>query len=504
VTLRAPFIMAVALLPACSSGGTKIAAGLDGSVAPSLATLELSPLTLTPPFSPSIHDYYVRCGAGHNALTVSMTGAFGATASLAQPVASGVATTASVDVTENQAIVVVATRASASSTYWIRCLPEDFPSISVSTPTQASPPPPGYVLVGNGLHVSSETGYAIVLDNNSVPVWYHTTKTGGGAVDVDSLATNTVSFVPYLDYTFAPGSAAFEIHSLDPAGVKTVQPNGAPLDFHELRLLPNGDSLVFTWPVTTGVNLTGLGSFGNNEDIVNCDIQEIDPAGQTVWRWSATDHLDPVKDCTFPDTVPVIDASGTAETIVDPFHCNSIDVAANGDLLVSARNIDSVFTVSKATGAILWKMGGSSYTKDAAPFLQVVGDARNGFYRQHDARLLPDGTVSLFDDETGMPGPARALVLSLDLTSRTASVVWQFAGKENAQGVGSFRILADGSRIVGWGIGLGSNPTFTEVDANGSTLRDVTLAGDYSFRAIKVPLSGLNLDQMRATAGGGD
>ena len=506
----APLIV-VALLTSCSSGGdTKPGATLadasdsDAASGPSLATLAVSPLTLTPAFEPSIHDYYVRCASGHNALTVSMTGANGATASIAQPVVSGPTLPASLDVNENEAVVAVATSGSARTSYWIRCLPEDFPVVTVSKPAGADTPPPGYVLVGNGLHVSSESGYAIVLDGNDVPVWYHTTKTGGGAVDVDSLADDTVSFVPYLEYTFAAGTASFEVHSLDPSGVTYVRPNGAPLDFHELRRLANGDSLVFTWPVTTGVDLTGLGSFGDDEDIVNCDIQELDPSGKAVWSWSATDHLDPVKDCTYPETVPVLEASGTPKAVVDPFHCNSIDVAENGDLLVSARNIDSIFMVSKATGAILWKMGGSSYTKDGAPFLRVVDDTMNGFYRQHDARLQPDGTLSLFDDETAMPGPARALVLSYDLTAKTASIVWQYEGKETAQGVGSFRILPDGSRVIGWGLGLGSNPTFSEVGSKGATLREVTLVGDFSFRAIKVPLSGLDLDLMRATAGAKD
>lgn len=503
--IAAFFLFATFTTFGCSSGpdatpvtavAPDAASNYDGGLA--LTSLAVSPLALNPAFSPYIHDYYVRCAAGSNTLSLSMAASSGATVGITQPVASSGDSNVSITVTENEAIVATATSGDASEAYWIRCLPHDFPAFVTSTPGGAAPPSGGYTLVGNALHLSTESGYAIVLDANTVPVWYHATRGGAGACDVDSLAQNTISYVPYLDYTFASGNAAFEIDALDPVAVRNVTANGAPLDFHELRLLPNGDYLVFTWPIVSGVDLMGLGMFGPNEDIVDCNIQEIDPTGQTVWQWSATDHLDPVLDCTYPATVPAITTSGGVQTVVDPFHCNSIDVAPNGDLLVSARNIDSIFMVSKTTGAILWKMGGAGYTKDAAPFLQVSGDA---FYRQHDARLQPDGTISIFDDQTDMPGPARAIVVSYDLTAQTASITWQFQGTETSDGVGSFRILPDGSRVVGWGLSLGSNPTFTEIDANGAVLREVTLSGDFSFRAIKVPLSALDLGQMRATAG---
>ena len=68
--------------------------------------------------------------------------------------------------------------------------------------------------------------------------------------------------------------------------------------------------------------------------------------------------------------------------------------------------------------------------------------------------------------------------------------------------MGSFRILPDGSRVVGWGWITGNIPTFTEVDATGLALRDFTFPdGDVSYRSIKVPLTELDLGLMRATAG---
>jgi hypothetical protein len=68
--------------------------------------------------------------------------------------------------------------------------------------------------------------------------------------------------------------------------------------------------------------------------------------------------------------------------VYDVFHCNSIDVdPANGDPLVSAREMDSVFYVDRPSGKVLWKMGGATASKDGATYVAVS----DPFFRQHDA-----------------------------------------------------------------------------------------------------------------------
>jgi hypothetical protein len=74
-----------------------------------------------------------------------------------------------------------------------------------------------------------------------------------------------------------PGPGALAV------GVSYVTSVGLPVDTHELRRMSNGDFLMFASPVVTAVNLTGLGSYGASEDILNCVIQEVSPAGNLVW-----------------------------------------------------------------------------------------------------------------------------------------------------------------------------------------------------------------------------
>ena len=231
--------------------------------------------------------------------------------------------------------------------------------------------------------------------------------------------------------------------------------------------------------------------------MVECDIQEVTPAGESVWQWNASDHFDPVQDSTWPIT-----GSTEGTPFVDPYHCNSIDVDEAGDLLVSARSMDSVFLITRATGAVAWKMGGSTYTKDGAPYIAVQGDPLTSFYRQHDARFVGDGMLSMFDDQTDEPGPARAVVYAYDASAGTATMVWQYQATSSSTAMGSFRIMADGSRIIGWGFGGAPGRSFTELDANGSDVLDFGFsASDATYRAIKVPLTAFDLATLRATAG---
>jgi hypothetical protein len=482
---------------ASSTGGD--ASSADGG-AGLAAGIGISPLALTPPFSPGIHDYYVRCAPGRNTLSVAVSAEAGATVSLTQPVATPAAAslTASLQLTENQAIVVSASNGSESAEYWVRCLPYDFPKLEMVPYPDAGVPTPGYYLLGDTESAQRESAYAMVVDGNGVPVWYSRTSNGQDPVDVESLAPNTVSFVGYLQWTFADFSWKYEVHDLATSSVTYVTPVGEPLDLHELQLLSNGDYLVLSDPITTGNDLTGLASFGANEDMIGCNVEELSPSGGVVWQWTATDHFDPVKDTTYP----VLEAVG-ADSVADPFHCNSIDVAADGDLLISARHMDSVFLVSKATGKVIWKMGGSPYTKDGATYLTVTGDPLTSFYRQHDARFLPDNQISLFDDETGMSGPARGVIYTYDVNAGTATFAWQYLGAVSSSAMGSFRVLPDGSRIIGWGQGNTSQLAFTEVDANGNDLLEFHFTdGDESYRALKVPLTQLDLTLMRNSVNG--
>jgi hypothetical protein len=495
----------------------------------SLVELEVASSTakMVPAFSPGIHDYYVQCAAGANELTVSVRAPAGASASLltetpatpngtrSPPTPTTPGQTLSLNVDEGEAVVASVTDGSATTEYWVRCLPHDFPQL-VWTDHAGCRRTPGYYLVGNEQTIGpGGPAFAIAFDTNGVPVWYRRESTG--VFDVDNVVSGAISFMLY-----PASSTTFEIHDLSPADTSYVPAT----DNHELRPVGNGDFYVFSDEVENGVDLTGYAvrlpdggtqSFGANGSILPCDVLEVDSKGTLVWRWIGTEHFDAVTDSTVQQSGPAGLLGAAGSQVVDPFHCNSIDIdPQNGNLLVSARNMDSVFYIDRSSGAVLWKMGGASYSKDNATYV-VVDDP---FFRQHDARLQPGwsmscggkGKISLYDDATGTPGPARALVYDVDVDGGSspecgtagATMTWVYTEPEGvaAEYMGSFRILGDGSRVIGWGFGgaLGGL-ILTEVDVGGNDLLDLYFPNSSSYRALKVPSSAFDVGLLRSTSG---
>jgi hypothetical protein len=502
---------------------------VDGGPEPVLIELSVTkpeageaspPVTLVPAFSPYTHDYYVRCPSATNTLRVSMTPSCGAEGGLSLYPPSGPRQTISpLDVLENQAIVATAQKGSTAVEYWVRCLPPDFPDLQLDAHPEAGAPAPGYYLVGNFISAGASGGYAMVLNGDGVPVWYYH-ETSGGVSDVDDLVDGTISFFPVV-------GGPLQITEVSSGDASSVGRSVFALDWHEVRALSNGHFLLITHPNVTGVDLTGLSlpgdagleALGPGSNINDCVIVELDPTSNgIVWTWSVKDHFDAAKACTEPERAPPLSDGGV---VIDTFHCNSIDVdPANGNLVVSARQMDSAFYIDRSTDKVIWKMGGSPDSLDNAMYIPVA----DPFYEQHDVRLQPGwssctgGQISLFDDETRRPGPARAVLYDVafgpgdggclgatDAGGATATVHWQYSGVSRSAAAGSFRIAPDGSRLIGWGLQPAN--VFTELDAKGVVLLELHsayadgLLPMESYRAIKVPTSAYDLDAMRRTAG---
>jgi hypothetical protein len=468
--------------------------GDAGVAPPSLDALSITQQPLVPPFSPDVHDYVVRCAAGSNAMTVTARASNGSTAAILRP-----STTPLVDdraqmlsLTENQAIVVEATAASgATEDYWVRCLPHDFPALSATLTGDAWP---GYYLLGNSAVGTGEAGYAMVLDGRGTPVWYRGTTTG--ACFVSSPAPNTIAYSPLLGATFGTTpDGHFTAVQLSSDASTSIAAVGSPTDMHELLPLASGGYMLLSYSITDGIDLFPAGIA--SQKIADCRVQELAADGHLVWEWLASDHFDALVEST-----DLVQTMVDGESVTDAFHCNSIDVSATGDVLVSARNMDAVFLVSRATGKVVWKLGGVRSNKDGATLVSLEGDAEGGFFHQHDARFLADGALSLFDDHQPAGGPARAIELTLDLANARASTRWQYAATAPSSAMGSYRRDADGTALIGWGVLSASTLAFTDLDVAGAPKLEVSFpGGDRLYRAVKVPRERLDLRAMRETAG---
>ena len=80
------------------------------------------------------------------------------------------------------------------------------------------------------------------------------------------------------------------------------------------------------------------------------------PGGQLVWDWKTQDHISLAE--TGRWWPRAIDLG------YDLVHWNSIEPDGNGSVIASFRHLDAVYKIDKSTGAIVWKLGGTSRARE--------------------------------------------------------------------------------------------------------------------------------------------
>jgi hypothetical protein len=467
---------------------------------------------LKPGFSSSTFDYTLACASGANSVTLTMAAQSGGTVQLIQPITtSPVATdTRNISLNENQAAVVRAANAQgATADYWIRCLPHDFPALTVTHPNPGGVTP-GWYLLGDNFLPPGSASFAMILDTNGTPVWYRR-ATPSNATNVTPLGHDKVGFTQTQigpGFTIAT-NATYDVYDLDHNTVSaiTIGSTVLPTDLHELAQMRNGDYLVISYVEKKGVDLTGLTSTptpGANSNIMDCVVSELDSHNNTVWRWTASDHIDPKTETTLSPVSSTTLANG--DTVYDVYHCNSVDADAAGNILVSARHMNALFYVRHSDGKVLWKLGGTPVNKDNATIITVKNDPFGSFVQQHDARFLPNGDISMFDNQNVQTGhPARGVEYKVDFAAHTAQPVFPFANPINDWSccMGTFRRYPDGHSIIDWGfVQPTSGLIFSEIDSSGRDVFDLSMAsGGGSYRTAKAPPTMYDRNVLRATAG---
>jgi hypothetical protein len=89
-------------------------------------------------------------------------------------------------------------------------------------------------------------------------------------------------------------------------------------------------------------------------------------------------------------------------------HGNTVAETAEGHILVSFRNISTVVMIERATGNILWQIGGP-------PLAQ-----------QHDPRPLPNGNILIFDNGTHRHDHPATFSRVIEVDPKTTAIVWEY------------------------------------------------------------------------------
>jgi hypothetical protein len=462
-----------------------------------LANITSSPISLSPGFNGMTTDYVWRCQSGTNTIQVTLSALLGRTLRVGNT--RGATVTVTVSLLENQALIISAipSGADAHAQYWFRCLPHDFPQLIVTKPGN---PRPGWYLTGSITSISGIGTYAMVLDSNGTPVWYRQ-PAAPDPFNVSLLPDGTIAWKSNtLDTGFATDpNGAYEDFNLATQATRKLAAPTSPTDFHELEPMSNGDLMFLSTPLTANVDLTALG-VGPGATIVDCLLQEVTRDGHLAWQWRASDHISVDE-----STVPAFGVSVQGQLVYDIFHCNSIDTDSRSrKVLLSTRHTDAVYLIDRLSGWVDWKMGGTHFTHDNAKIIAVAGDPEGTFHNQHDARFQPGGDVSLYDNQSSQSSlAARGVEYHVDPVLGTAILVWSYISPDghNSAATGSFRRLNGGTdNVIGWGVK--ENTLFTEVDAAGNVILNVSFApGVFAYRVMKVDASALRHALLRATAG---
>jgi hypothetical protein len=152
--------------------------------------------------------------------------------------------------------------------------------------------------------------------------------------------------------------------------------------------------------------------------------------------------------------------------------------------------VDAIYRIDKATGNVVWKLGGTKRPES----LHAVGDDRPKLFSgQHDVQLLPDGTVTVYDNHT--PGQPRAMRFRIDAAHRRATLLQQVTEPQLvwSPAEGSARLLPGGDWVVSWG----ATNLLSELRATGDPAWRLTLDKGQSYRITPVAGDVLSASRLR-------
>lgn len=249
--------------------------------------------------------------------------------------------------------------------------------------------------------------------------------------------------------------------------------NGYSFDLHEFTITPRNTALVLAYERYER-DLTPWGGRAQARVVDNI-VQEVDiRTGAVLFEWHSFGNVSPNE-----SLIPVPEERGFEW---EYFHVNSVEETSDGNFLISARNTSTLYKINRATGEIMWQLGGKKSD------FKLGSGVRFDF--QHSARTQADGTIKIFDNSAAPPQrkASRAITVRLDERAKTATLVNAFKhpAKLLAAHQGNIESLPNGNEFVGWG----GQRWFTEFSPTGEVLFDGRLArGNDSYRAFRLPWS---------------
>ena len=364
--------------------------------------------------------------------------------------------------------------------YHVRCLPDNFPGWDFE---RLKDPSHNFYSVAFGRSNDNEdkrlNPFVVVFDKHGVPVWWQDEglgTLGGEVVEYDGKPYIYWRQEGLLQQSFIED--LHQLHSLDGTLAYQFESPRLTTDGHEFDLRKNGDAWLISYVPRANTDFSDIGgpeSAWSAEAIVE-QVRD----GKTIWRWSTRRNIRTYEAQRILEGNLEGKDDGSVDDPFDRVHMNSVEPAGNR-VIVSLRNTDGVYGIDRADGEIVWKLGG----EETPESLRIIGDYNEyPSGAQHDARVLPDGTLSVFDNRTGLEEPPRVTRWRIDEEEMTATLVEAYEDPlaPGSPATGSSRFSRDGSLFVYWG----DSYLMTEFTPEGSIAFRLSIGG-MAYRAFPVP-----------------
>jgi hypothetical protein len=235
---------------------------------------------------------------------------------------------------------------------------------------------------------------------------------------------------------------------------------------HDFDIAPDGRILALTNAFTSD-DIDGLGKV--DKPFLEDFVVMLSPDGQELKKVSLTRAL-------ARSSYKLLRLAIPSYALGDPLHTNSVQYitaeqaknfpfAKEGDLLLSFRDISAVAVFSQESGEISWAMRG--------PWLW-----------QHDASLLNNGHITLFDNLGGFRESNSARVLEVD--PKSGAIAWSYQGDDKHPFHSPLRSSAE--------VLPNDNVLITESD--GGRLFEVTRDGKIVWNFVNPTRGGANNDMI--------
>jgi hypothetical protein len=363
----------------------------------------------------------------------------------------------------------------AKKTQHFRSRPDLAPPV-LTVNTRQRGTAPGYLFLSPKSKRDEKQAGPMIADDGGRLIWFDALP---GITAATDFRTQTYKGKPVLTYwrgTSRQGIGTGEMVIRDQSyrvirRIRTA--NGFRPDLHEFVLTPQGTAVIITYPIVRQDLRPVKGP--RRGLVVDSVIQEIDvETGLVQFEWHSLGHI-PLRETM---------AQPRPRTPFDYAHANSVNPLPNGNFLLSARNTWAAYNIDRATGKIVWRLGGKRSTFKLPP------EAR--FAWQHDVHRRADGAFTLFDNSAFPPVRkfSRALAIRVNTRTRTASLLSAASHPRKLLTAtqGNQQTLPNGGFLVGWG----SQRQLTEFSPSGTLLLNAALSLGYeSYRSYRLPWVGL-------------